>query len=70
MPKKNTIESLMTKLENETKHIESLNTNLEDTLKCYEKTILLSKQLLKQVNQHKTSFELLKKQSDSLFKTP
>lgn len=70
MSKKNTIESLIIKLENETKHLESLDTNLEDTLKCYEKTISLSQQLLKQVKQHKTSFEILKKQSDTLFNTP
>ena len=66
MPKKQSIESLMQKLEEESLSIESMENSLEDTLKRYEKTIKLSRELLSKIQQQKKSFDSLTKEAEQL----
>ena len=46
--------------------VDAIDTSLENTMTQYKKTIDLCKDILKQLNQHEKTFQVLKKESDTL----
>ncbi len=66
MARKKTIQQLIDTIELKVKNIDSIDTSIEDTLKDYEETIRLSKNLLDQLNQKQEKFKVLKKQCDDI----
>ena len=59
MTRKKTIQQLIDTIEVKVKNIDSIDTSIEDTLKDYEETIRLSKNLLDQLNQKQEKFKVL-----------
>ena len=66
MTRKKTIQQLIDTIEVKVKNIDSIDTSIEDTLKDYEETIRLSKNLLDQLNQKQEKFKVLQKQCDDI----
>ena len=66
MAKKQTIEALVLKLEKESEQLKTMTGDLDKTLKHYQSTINLSRDILEKINQHKKSFSTLKKDAENL----
>ncbi len=66
MARKKTIQQLIDTIEEKVKNIDSIDTSIELTLKEYEETIRLSKNLLDQLNQQQEKFKVLQKQCDDI----
>tara|TARA_B100001989_G_C24529015_1_gene460442 strand:+ start:65 stop:280 length:216 start_codon:yes stop_codon:yes gene_type:complete len=64
--KQQSIESLVNLLEKETKALESISGDLDKTLQHYKNTIDIAGNLMKQINQNKKDFDILKKSAQHL----
>ena len=66
MARKKTVQQLIDTIEEKVKNIDSIDASIESTLKEYEETIRLSKNLLDQLNQQQEKFKVLQKQCDDI----